>query len=87
MALIEEDVFRETTADDDDARARLELLAQEDDRVEHRLATREGGEIPYERLLLATGARARRLALEGGEHAILLRTYDDALQLKDRNAV
>jgi 3-phenylpropionate/trans-cinnamate dioxygenase ferredoxin reductase subunit len=54
------------------------------DRVEHRLATREGGEIPYERLLLATGARARRLALEGGEHAILLRTYDDALLLRQK---
>jgi 3-phenylpropionate/trans-cinnamate dioxygenase ferredoxin reductase subunit len=54
------------------------------DRAEHRLETGEGGEIPYERLLLATGARARRLALEGGEHAILLRTYDDALLLRQK---
>ncbi|HLW91965.1 MAG TPA: FAD-dependent oxidoreductase [Roseiarcus sp.] len=52
------------------------------DRAEHRLVTSEHGGIDYERLLLATGARARQLRAPGGEHAILLRTYDEALALR-----
>ena len=54
------------------------------DRAEHRLRTSAGADIPYERLLLATGAHARRLARPGGEHAGLLRFYDDALVLRQR---
>jgi 3-phenylpropionate/trans-cinnamate dioxygenase ferredoxin reductase component len=54
------------------------------DRAERRLVTREHGGIDYERLLLATGARARRLAAPGGEHAFLLRTFDEALALRHR---
>ena len=54
------------------------------DRAEHRLRTSAGAAIPYERLLLATGARARRLPVPGGEHAALLRFYDDALVLRQR---
>uniref|UniRef100_A0AAU1ZRI2 FAD-dependent oxidoreductase n=1 Tax=Streptomyces sp. NBC_00093 TaxID=2975649 RepID=A0AAU1ZRI2_9ACTN len=39
----------------------------------------EGGEeIPYDRLVIATGARARTL----GEHGLVLRTLDDALRLR-----
>jgi 3-phenylpropionate/trans-cinnamate dioxygenase ferredoxin reductase component len=53
-------------------------------RDQRRLKTRERGDIPYELLLLATGAQARPLAVEGGEHAKLLRTYDDALALRQR---
>jgi 3-phenylpropionate/trans-cinnamate dioxygenase ferredoxin reductase component len=53
-------------------------------RIEHKIAISGRGERPYERLLLATGARARRLSLEGGEYADLLRTYDDALALRRR---
>jgi 3-phenylpropionate/trans-cinnamate dioxygenase ferredoxin reductase subunit len=52
------------------------------DRGAHALATRDRGAVPYEQLLLATGARARRLATDGGEHALLLRSYDDALVLR-----
>ena len=39
-------------------------------------------ELPYDRLLLATGARSRPLPIEGAEHALLLRTYADALRLR-----
>ncbi|MEU9267122.1 FAD-dependent oxidoreductase [Streptomyces sp. NPDC048251] len=39
----------------------------------------EGGEeIPYDRLVIATGARARTL----GDHGLVLRTLDDALRLR-----
>jgi 3-phenylpropionate/trans-cinnamate dioxygenase ferredoxin reductase subunit len=53
------------------------------DRTEHKVASR-AGPIPYERLLLATGARPRRLSVEGGEHALVLRNYDDALFLREK---
>ncbi|MYH48171.1 MAG: NAD(P)-binding protein [Gammaproteobacteria bacterium] len=42
----------------------------------------DGGEVPYDRLLLATGARARTLPIAGGEFALTLRTIDDARALR-----
>ena len=44
----------------------------------------DGRSLPYNRLLLATGARARPLAVPGGDHALLLRTFDDARRLRRR---
>ena len=41
-----------------------------------RLST--GEDLPYSRLLLATGASPRRLTCEGSEHAVTLRTIEDA---------
>lgn len=39
----------------------------------------DGTQVPYETLLLATGARPRRLPLaEGSRHCLYLRTHDDA---------
>jgi len=43
-----------------------------------------GESLPYHRLLLATGARARRLGIPGGEAAYTLRTHEDALALRER---
>lgn len=42
----------------------------------------DGRSLPYDRLLLATGASARSLPIPGGEHALLLRTFDDARLLR-----
>jgi 3-phenylpropionate/trans-cinnamate dioxygenase ferredoxin reductase component len=41
-----------------------------------------GDQLSYEKLLLATGAKPRKLNIEGGEHALLLRDFEDALQLR-----
>jgi 3-phenylpropionate/trans-cinnamate dioxygenase ferredoxin reductase subunit len=52
------------------------------DRSRHTLATREHGDIPFERLVLATGAEARRPPIPGGGHVATLRTFDDAIALR-----
>ena len=40
--------------------------------------------VPYDRLLLTTGAQARKLPVDGGEHALTLRTFRDASALQQR---
>jgi 3-phenylpropionate/trans-cinnamate dioxygenase ferredoxin reductase subunit len=48
------------------------------------VALADGRTLPYDRLLLATGALPRRLALPGadGERCAYLRTHDDALRIR-----
>lgn len=43
-----------------------------------------GRTLSYDRLLLATGGRARRLRVPGGERALVLRTLDDARAIRAR---
>jgi 3-phenylpropionate/trans-cinnamate dioxygenase ferredoxin reductase subunit len=50
------------------------------------VALSDGGSLPYEQLLLATGARARRLSIDGAELALTLRDFDDAVSLRGRFA-
>jgi 3-phenylpropionate/trans-cinnamate dioxygenase ferredoxin reductase subunit len=54
------------------------------DRAAHRVVLADGRRIPYGRLLLATGARVRRLAISGSEHLLYLRSFADALALRRR---
>ncbi len=54
------------------------------DRAEHRVELVDGRSVAYERLLLATGALPRRLNIAGAEHALYLRTFSDALSLRQR---
>ncbi len=42
------------------------------------------GDIPYSKLLIATGAKPRKLNAPGGEHALLLRNFEDAVALRER---
>ena len=49
-----------------------------------RVALADGRTLPYDRLLLATGGRARALAVPGGELALTLRTLEDARALRAR---
>ncbi len=44
----------------------------------------DGRVLPYDKLLIATGAKPRRLPIPGGEHALLLRNQDDMLLLRQR---
>jgi 3-phenylpropionate/trans-cinnamate dioxygenase ferredoxin reductase component len=60
----------------------VEVLAIDPHR--HIAITRAHGEFAYDRLVLATGASARPLLVEGGEHALTLRTFKDALALRGR---
>ncbi len=52
------------------------------DRSSKRIHIRDGGTIGYERLLLATGAQARPLSVEGGEYALTLRSQEDVWALR-----
>jgi len=69
----------------------IELLlgtaAEEVDATAHRVRLRDGRMLAYDRLLLTTGGRARRLAIPGGERALLLRTLEDARAIRARLAV
>lgn len=42
----------------------------------------DGSTLPYSKLLLATGARPRKLTLPGGENAVTLRNFEDTLALR-----
>lgn len=56
------------------------------DRSAHAVHLEDGRAVPYERLLLATGASPRRLAMEGADlsGALYLRTFADALAIRER---
>ncbi|MBV1704116.1 MAG: FAD-dependent oxidoreductase [Hyphomicrobiales bacterium] len=52
------------------------------DRAAGEVALADGGRVPYGRLILATGAEPRRLAIPGGEHALTLRDWGDAARIR-----
>ena len=54
------------------------------DREARRVALSDGRSLRYDRLVLATGARPRRLAVPGAEYGLTLRTHEDALALRAR---
>ena len=68
----------------DDVEVRLAARADSLDLTRRRVRLADGDELPFDSLLIATGARARTLGLEEatGEH--VLRTLDDCLDLRDR---
>jgi 3-phenylpropionate/trans-cinnamate dioxygenase ferredoxin reductase subunit len=54
------------------------------DRAGRSIELGDGQRIGYDRLLLAVGASARRLPIDGGHLALTLRTFDDAVALRAR---
>jgi 3-phenylpropionate/trans-cinnamate dioxygenase ferredoxin reductase component len=65
-------------------RCRLRSAATSIDRSAKTVAFSDGSAIAYEKLLLATGATARRVNLPGadGRRTATLRTFDDALKIR-----
>lgn len=58
------------------------LAATGIDRDARMLGLADGRAIAYDRLLIATGARPRPLNVPGAEHALTLRTFEDAARLR-----
>ena len=54
------------------------------DRKAKALVLEDGRAIPYDKLLIATGAKPRRLSIEGGELAYTLRDFADGDHLRSR---
>ena len=54
------------------------------DRAKKTVVLEDGRAIPYEKLLIATGAKPRRLTIEGGELAYTLRDFADGDHLRSR---
>jgi NADPH-dependent 2,4-dienoyl-CoA reductase/sulfur reductase-like enzyme len=48
-----------------------------------RLRDSRGGSLPFDRLILATGSRARRPDVPGGARILTLRGFEDALRIRD----
>ena len=67
-----------------DAQWRLGVPATRLDRARRRVVLADGDELPYDRLILATGSRARRWPGPGGEleGVHVLRSLDDAIALR-----
>ena len=67
-----------------DAQWRLGVSATSLDRARRRVVLSDGDEVPYDRLILATGSRARRWAGAGGEleGVHVLRNLDDGIALR-----
>jgi 3-phenylpropionate/trans-cinnamate dioxygenase ferredoxin reductase component len=67
-----------------DAQWRLGVSATSLDRARRRVVLSDGDEVPYDRLIVATGSRARRWTGAGGEldSVHVLRTLDDGLALR-----
>src|SRR5262245_53380346 len=65
---------------------RIELLAGSTamviDRANHTVELEDGRRIPYGKLLLATGARARPLSIAGSARPFYLRTFSDAITIR-----
>ena len=58
--------------------------AQRIDRRNKSVVLENGSTVPYEKLLIATGAKPRVLSLPGGDKALLLRNFEDALALRQQ---
>ena len=67
-----------------DAQWRLGVSATSLDRARRRVVLSDGDEVPYDRLILATGSRARRWPGAGGEleGVHVLRNLDDGIALR-----
>ena len=80
--LLDETIARELKVD-----VRKGVAATAISQGEKAVSLSDGSSVAYDKLLIATGARPRTLSIAGGEHALTLRTHDDAIELRKRFAV
>lgn len=66
------------------ADVRRPVVAEVIDRASKTVRLSTGEQIGYEKLLLATGARPRRLTVPGGENALVLRNFEDAVSIRSQ---
>jgi 3-phenylpropionate/trans-cinnamate dioxygenase ferredoxin reductase component len=64
------------------AEVRRSVRATAINRAQKSVALSDGQTVSYDKLLLATGAKPRKLSLPGAEHALLLRNFEDAVALR-----
>jgi 3-phenylpropionate/trans-cinnamate dioxygenase ferredoxin reductase subunit len=74
----------EATAASLDTTVRLGAAVTAIDRSAKLVRLSDGTGLPYARLLLATGATPRKLNVAGGETALLLRNFEDAVGLREK---
>ncbi|MET8331582.1 FAD-dependent oxidoreductase, partial [Streptomyces sp. NPDC005181] len=67
----------------DDVTVRLNVRAAGLDLGARRVLLADGAQVPFAGLVVATGARARRLAAPSQHGEVVLRTVDDAIALRD----
>ena len=67
-----------------DIELRLGVAAEKLDAGARLLTLADGAALRFDRLLLATGGRARTLPVPGAEHALTLRTLEDARHIRHR---
>ena len=67
-----------------DIELRLGVAARALDAGRQELSLSDGTVVGFDRLLFATGGRARSLPIPGAEHALLLRTLADARRIRER---
>jgi 3-phenylpropionate/trans-cinnamate dioxygenase ferredoxin reductase component len=77
--LMDETIARELKVD-----VRKSVQAIKINRAEKTISLSDGTTQAYTKLLLATGAKPRKLTLPGGEHALTLRNHEDTLDLRKR---
>jgi 3-phenylpropionate/trans-cinnamate dioxygenase ferredoxin reductase component len=63
---------------------RLDKTVTAINRVDKNITLNDGIKISYDKLLLATGAKPRKLNCPGGEFALTLRDHSDTVKLRDK---
>ncbi len=74
----------ETIARELNITVRKSVQATKINRTGHTVSLSNDTTQAYSKLLLATGAKPRKLKLVGDEHALLLRNHEDTLELRNR---
>jgi 3-phenylpropionate/trans-cinnamate dioxygenase ferredoxin reductase component len=74
----------ETIASELKVTVRKGIEAKSIDPAAKSISLSDGSTQTYSKLLLATGAKPRKLTLSGGEHALTLRNHEDTLELRKR---